>query len=129
MIFGVLLLIMNDEIYDLKKLKLLMMAIGAGLVVGSIGVIFEMLIDLADDLWKHHTFIIYLLPIFGMLIIFITNKLKENNIDGPNQLIYSLNNNHNIKPVQGILIFIATTLSHHLPWRLNYLIFITYIIL
>lgn len=112
MIFGVLLLIMNDEIYDLKKLKLLMIAIGAGLVVGSIGVIFEMLIDLADDLWKHHTFIIYLLPIFGMLIIFITKKLKENNIDGPNQLIYALNNNHNIKPIQGILIFIATTLSH-----------------
>ncbi|MDY6063295.1 MAG: chloride channel protein [Erysipelotrichaceae bacterium] len=103
---------MNDEIYDLKKLKLLMIAIGAGLVVGSIGVIFEMLIDLADDLWKHHTFIIYLLPIFGMLIIFITKKLKENNIDGPNQLIYALNNNHNIKPIQGILIFIATTLSH-----------------
>ena len=83
-----------------------------GAVVGAIGTAFYYAIVWVTGFRKSHDFIILLLPLAGLLIVFLYRLCKDYEDKGTNLVIKSIQEGENLPVTKAPLIFISTTLTH-----------------
>lgn len=94
-----------------KILQLLFLGIIIGAICGLVGALFHILIDLVTKTREAHKYILFFLPIIGLIIIFLYDKLGINGLN-TNNIFDAINKNEKvtIKLIPGI--FFGTILSH-----------------
>lgn len=108
------------SISDLKKiisnpiafLKWLMIALIVGIIVGAVGVAFHFAVDFATETRTEHPWIIYLLPLGGLVIILLYHLCKMESNKGTNDIILAVRENKVLSILIAPLIFITSTITH-----------------
>lgn len=104
-----------QSLTSLQQLKTFVLwilaAILTGLVCGAVGTAFHLAVDWATELRIHFGWLLYLLPLAGLLITLIYRKTKTEGV-GTNNIIHSIHTADHIPTRLVPVIFSATTLTH-----------------
>lgn len=92
-------------------IKWVLLAVMTGLVVGSISSLFASILGLVTDTRKLHGWLFYLLPLAGLLIVFLYDKFGQED-RGTNQVFSSIRSADELKFRSAPMIFISTVLTH-----------------
>ncbi len=92
--------------------KWLVLGIVVGMIVGAVGAAFFHGIKYATAFRKSNTFMIYLLPFAGLLIVFLYRLSKEYEDTGTNLVITTISAGDHLPKRKIPLIFVATILTH-----------------
>jgi len=99
--------------YDLLVLlKWIAVGLVMGAVVGAATSGFGYLIQVATDFRLANGWIIWLLPLAGLLIVFLYKVLEGGNDLGTNAVIEAVRSQKKVPAVQGLLIVVSTVLTH-----------------
>ncbi len=82
-----------------------------GVVCGVFGTLFVKSISFVTDLRERNRWILYLLPVFGLVLTFVYNKLNVKGV-GTNNIIKGVRTEEKTSPLLSIAIFIGTVFSH-----------------
>lgn len=85
---------------------------GAGLLCGGFGTLFHYAVDIATDFRLEHNWLLYLLPLAGIVIAALYQLAGMENDRGTNLIIDSVRTEERPPLRLGILIFISTVLTH-----------------
>ncbi len=83
-----------------------------GVILGFVGTAFHFLTDYVIELNNHFSWMIFILPILGLLIVFIYKIAKMENDAGTNVVFNAIHDNKKITIKTAPLIFIGTILTH-----------------
>ena len=92
--------------------KWLALASIVGIVVGGIGTLFHYAIAEATNLRTTYPWLIFLLPLAGLLIVFLYELTDQSNDMSTNLVLESIRSSKHLPLVMAPLIFISTTLTH-----------------
>lgn len=92
--------------------KWLLLSIVTAVVCGGAGCLFHMLIEKATSLREEYNFIIYFLPLGGLMIAAIYHLFKLEKIDGTNYVIRSIRKDGVVPFTMAPGILTATVLTH-----------------
>ncbi len=98
--------------YTLSVLKWLTVALVTGVLGGPIGTLFHMTVEHANHVFSLNPWLIWLLPIGGVLIVLlytVTHMLKS---AGTDEVIQSVRTGHHIRLIMAPLIFVSTAITH-----------------
>lgn len=87
-------------------------SIAVGISVGAVGALFGKALSFATEFRSAHTFMIFLLPIAGLLLVFLYNITNMKDDKGTNTIILAARGKSEVKFRQAPLIFIATFITH-----------------
>lgn len=93
-------------------LRWIILAIITGFVVGGVGILFVKGLGLANAFRNAHLWIIFALPLAGLLIVFLYKVSHYENDKGTNLVISTLHAESQIPFRMAPLIFISTMLTH-----------------
>lgn len=97
---------------DMENLiKWLILAAITGCVVGAISSLFAHTLSFVTDLRKENTWIFYLLPVAGLIIVFLYEKLGKKD-GGTNQLFSAVKDKNEVQFRSAPMIFLSTALTH-----------------
>ena len=94
--------------------KWLFLSLITALVCGGAGCLFHMLIELATGLREEHNFIVWFLPLGGIIIVFLYHIFKLEKIDGTNYVIDSIRKDGMVPFTMAPGILTGTVLTHML---------------
>ncbi len=108
------------EKFNIKKLfqnpvifiKWLIISVFMGLFAGVAGVLFFYAIHFANDFREEHSWLIYLLPVGGLIIAFLYKICKMSNDKGTDAVISAARGEKNLSALVAPLIFIASSITH-----------------
>lgn len=83
-----------------------------GLVCGVVGTLFHKCVSFATSYRTGHPFLIYLLPVAGLLIVFLYHITSMQDDGGTNRIISSIRTSKPIPFRMAPLIFISTVITH-----------------
>ena len=92
------------------KWSLIALLIGG--IGGLIGSLFSMGVSFATNFRLAHPWMLYFLPVSGILIVWLYHTFHEEGNRGTNMVIESISSNEHVTPATGPLIFISTILTH-----------------
>lgn len=92
--------------------KWLLFSALVGLVVGMVGAAFHHAVEWATATRIDHPWLLFLLPLAGLMIVGIYHLMKMDNDGGTEYVLASVRDARYLRPVMVPLIFIATTLTH-----------------
>ena len=92
------------------KWSLIALLIGG--IGGLIGSLFSMGVSFATNYRLAHPWMLYFLPVSGILIVWLYHTFHEEENRGTNMVIESISSNEHVTPATGPLIFISTILTH-----------------
>ena len=98
--------------YVITVLKWLLISVVTGIVVGAVGTGFHYAIDYATELRNHHTWLIYLLPVGGLLIALLYHICKKDDDKGTNFILSAVKGKNIVSVITAPLIFISSTITH-----------------
>ena len=98
--------------YILTFIKWMFLAALNGLVCGGAGCLFHTLIELATDFRTENSYIIYFLPIGGLVIVLLYRLFKEQNVDGTNYVIRSIRTDGKVPFGMAPAILSGTVITH-----------------
>ncbi len=101
----------NIKKYAPDFLRVTVLSLLVGAACGLIGTLFVKSISFVTTLRENNSWILYLLPILGIVIVVIYSLLKENGI-GTNSIIKSVRTEEKVSPILSISIFCGTVFSH-----------------
>ena len=101
----------NMKKYAPDFLRVVFISILTGIACGFVGAVFVKLISSVTSLRENNGWILFVLPVFGLILTWIYNLLKEKGI-GTNHIIKSVRTDEKVSPLLSIAIFIGTVLSH-----------------
>ncbi len=106
---GVAILMLNIRI--IKFLKMFLLFIFTGVICGIVGAMFSKTISIVTSIRSNNSFLLYFLPIAGVVSVFLYNKL---NIKGmsTNHVIKSTTNDNELSPLLAPAVFISSSFSH-----------------
>ncbi len=84
----------------------------SGVVIGAIGALFHHLLSFAADFRQSNPWMLFLLPVSGIIIVFLYRIFGASAKKGTNLVISSLRTSESIPVRMSPLIIIATTLTH-----------------
>lgn len=93
-------------------LKWLIIALVLGIVGGIIGSVFHISIDYATEIRVHNSWLIFLLPLGGLLIAFLYNLCKKQGHIDTNRVIEAVRDDEKVPFVMAPLIFVSTVITH-----------------
>lgn len=93
-------------------IKWTIIAIIIGAVCGMVGTVFHHLVEMATHMQKQHGWLLYFLPLAGIIIVFLYRKLGMSEDGGTNTIISSIRSSEKIPFRMAPLIFIGTVLTH-----------------
>lgn len=96
----------------LKFLKWALISIITGLFVGSISTFFSMCMNAVTEYREQNDFILYFLPVAGILTVFLYSAFKYKNDKGTNLILSTIHAQSEIPFRMAPLIFITTILTH-----------------
>lgn len=94
-----------------SALKSIFLYLLTGILCGALGTLFSKAIALVTDIRTQHSFIIYFLPLVGLLIVFMYDKLKVTGV-GTNQVIKNCTGEAELSPLITPAIFLGSAISH-----------------
>ena len=105
---------------DIKKptkyiktfIKWVVVAIFIGAVGGVIGSLFHLSVDYVTETREHNTWLIYLLPVGGLLIVGLTKLLRAEGVMNTNKVIDAVRSDSKVRLITAPLIFISTVITH-----------------
>jgi len=92
--------------------KHLLMALLTGTIGGLIGVAFHISLEYANEIFGAHTWLIWLLPIGGLVIAFLYKITNMNKSGGTDEVIDSIRTGHHLRFINAPLIFLSTAITH-----------------
>lgn len=92
--------------------KWMVLSVIMGLLCGLSGVVFHYSVEGATSLRERFPFLLFALPIAGLLIVFIYRICRMQNDKGTNTVINSIRSSEKIPILMAPLILIGTTLTH-----------------
>lgn len=98
--------------YFFTFLKWLFCATVLGLFCGILGILFHDLIDFANTLRKSHQWMLYFLPVGGIVIALIYKTGNMENHGGTNDIFRSIRNGDKVPLRLAPFVFIGTVLTH-----------------
>lgn len=98
--------------YITAFVKWLVIAVVIGLVGGVVGSVFHISVDYVTELRTEHAFLIFLIPIGGIIIAAMYRFFSSKGRIDTNRVIESVREDDNIPLVMMPLIFISTVLTH-----------------
>lgn len=105
----------NDSLYAVKTLiKWLFLGTFIGFLVGSVCSIFGHMLVWANDYRMSHLWVSLLLPIGGLLIVFMYHVWNNEDDKGTNTVISSIHSNTGIRTRMAPLIYASTMITHFL---------------
>lgn len=101
----------NIKKYAPDFLHVIAISLLSGVVCGLVGTVFVKSISFVTSIRENNDWILLLLPVFGLILTYIYNLLKENGI-GTNHIIKSVRTEEKVSPLLSIAVFVGTVLSH-----------------
>ena len=106
----------NETIQALRQniryfLKWTFISAISGVTIGLAGTLFGLGIQKATAFWKSHSWTLYLLPLVGLLIVWLYRFAHEEKNRGTDMVLDSISSTEEVTPATAPLIFIST-LSH-----------------
>lgn len=101
-----------SSLYGRTFLHSIFLGIAAGIVCGIAGCAFLSLTNSAFNMNRQHPWLIYLLPVTGLLIVFAYRRAGLEDDKGTNLVIESIRTDQQVPLRTGILIFFATAATH-----------------
>lgn len=98
--------------YVLVFLKWVLIAGLTGIICGIVGAAFDLSVNRVTDIFGAHNWLIYLLPVSGLLIVASYKICKVKLHIGTNHVISSIRTNEKVPVLLIPLIFIGTVLTH-----------------
>ena len=92
--------------------KWLLLSLATAIVCGGSGCLFHLLIEKATGLREENNFILYFLPLAGVLITVLYHLFKLEKIDGTNYVIDSIRKDGSVPFTMAPGILIATVMTH-----------------
>ncbi len=92
--------------------KWLLISVFIGIFAGAVGVGFYYSIHYANDIRQEHPWLIYLLPLGGLLIVFLYHICKMDNDKGTNAIIAAARGEKKLSVLVAPLIFISSVITH-----------------
>ncbi len=107
----------EDKIKKISKYvaslsKWMVLSVLMGLLCGLSGVVFHYSVEGATGLRERFPFLLFALPLAGLLIVFIYRICRMQNDKGTNTVINSIRSSEKIPILMAPLILIGTTLTH-----------------
>ena len=107
----------NETIQALRQniryfLKWTFISVISGVTIGLAGTLFGLGIQKATAFWKSHSWTLYLLPLVGLLIVWLYRFAHEEKNRGTDMVLDSISSTEEVTPATAPLIFISTLLSH-----------------
>lgn len=99
-------------LYILAVLKWLATAAVLGCACGAVGAVFHKTIDFVTEYRTEHSWLVWLLPIAGVITLLLYKLCRVSLSAGTNLIIESVTTNKPVSIFLAPLIFIGTTLSH-----------------
>ena len=96
----------------LSFVKWFFLSVIVGAAVGVVGALFGKALSFATSFRTGHSFMIFLLPIAGLLLVFVYQITKMSDDKGTNTIILAARAESEVKFRQAPLIFIATFITH-----------------
>ncbi len=94
--------------------KHLLFALMTGVVGGLIGTAFHLSLEHTNTFFRHHTWLIWLLPIGGVVIVFLYKLTHMTSSEGTDDVIDSVRSGKHLRFMMSPLIFISTLITHAL---------------
>lgn len=93
-------------------IKWTIISMGIGVTVGAVGSIFGHGVILATKMWQENHWTVYLMPIVGLLIVWLYQVSHEEKNRGTNLVLESVSAHQEIPIITAPLIFVSSILSH-----------------
>jgi len=98
---------------DIKAfVKWLILGVIVGIIVGLVGVSFHFAVDIAAEMRHEMPYILYCLPLGGILIVFMYKVTKRDKDGGTNMVIDTVRENKRVPLITLPLIYIGTVITH-----------------
>ncbi len=101
----------NIKKYVLDFWRMTALSLLTGVSCGLVGTFFVKAISTVTNLREYKGWILLFLPVFGLILTFIYNKLKVKGI-GTNNIIKSVRSDKAVSPLLSVAVFCGTVLSH-----------------
>lgn len=92
--------------------KWILISIVIGTIGGVAGSIFSLGVSWATDARLSHDWLLYLLPVMGLMIVWLYHTFNEEGNRGTNMVILAISSNEKVTFATGPLIFLSTILTH-----------------
>ncbi len=92
-------------------LRVVLISLLIGVVCGLVGAVFVKSIAFVTSLRENNSWILYLLPLFGLIVAVLYKEFKIEGT-GTNHIIKSVRTNKRVSPLLGVAVFLGTILSH-----------------
>ncbi len=92
--------------------KWLVVALITGAIGGPLGTLFHMSVEYSNLFFEAHTWLVWLLPVGGIVIVFLYSATQMLKSAGTDEVIGSVRTGHHIRLVMAPLIFVSTVLTH-----------------
>lgn len=93
-------------------LKWMGIALVLGSICGIVGAAFHLSVDYVTQFRVHHDWIVYCLPIGGILIVYLYHSVKLDHDPGTNTIIQSVRQQDKVPVLLAPAIFLATVITH-----------------
>lgn len=104
--------ISSIERYTVTFIKWILIAAITGAIGGVIGSIFHLTVEFATEYRINNSYTLYLLPLGGLLIVFLYNLSRSQDQAGTNLVIDSVRKDGKVPATMAPLIFISTVITH-----------------
>ncbi len=98
--------------YGVTLIKWVIFALLVGLSVGSVGAVFHMAIDAGTELRNEHNWLLFLLPIAGVLIVWAYHVTGMSDDKGTEYIIGAVREGRMLRIRTAPLIFLGTVITH-----------------
>ncbi len=98
--------------YFITFLKWVIFGVIIGIVVGTIGTLFHITLDFVTEVRGEHSWTIYLLPLAGLVIVFLYRKWGKKKRLDTNLILTSVRTGESLPLKMAPLIFVSTLLTH-----------------
>lgn len=106
----------NKIKHNLQRLKIalkwIIFSIFSGILVGGVGTAFFYCMDFVTSKRMSHPWLIFLLPLGGIIIVWLYKFLRDENDTGTNLVLSAIHSNKEIPLRMAPLIFISTLITH-----------------
>lgn len=93
-------------------IKWTILSLVIGIFVGGTGTVFGHGVILATRIWQQYHWTVFLMPVAGLLIVWLYKAAHEEKNRGTNMILESISAGEEITIATGPLIFVSTILSH-----------------
>lgn len=105
--------IINELNNDIKYgIKWVLISLVLGSICGMVGALFHHAIDYVTEIREIHNVFIYLMPLGGLLIVFLYHRVGLHNEPGTNTIIQSVRQQEKVPRILAPAIFLATVITH-----------------